>query len=201
MTKYNSRGKYMKQMVIPVGISARHLHVTKEHLEVLFGEGAELHPMKELMGGQFAAKERVHVVGNQGRILENVRILGPLRTATQIEISKTDAMFLKVNAPLKDSGDIRGTAAVKLIGPKGEVTLEEGCIVAKRHVHMSDEDAKAYGLVDNQRIAVTFEGERKGTLENILVRVHPSFTLEMHIDTDEANAMNIGANASVKYSI
>lgn len=196
-----SGGKYMKQMIIPVGISARHLHVTKEHLTILFGEGAELHPIKELMGGQFAAKERVHVVGNQGRILENVRILGPLRSATQVEISKTDAMFLKVNAPLKDSGDIAGTAAVKLIGPKGEVTLEEGCIVAKRHVHMSNEDAKAYGLVDNQRIAVTFEGERKGTLENILVRVHPSFTLEMHIDTDEANAMDIGANASVRWGI
>ncbi|MEG0012901.1 MAG: phosphate propanoyltransferase [Cellulosilyticaceae bacterium] len=191
----------MKQMIIPVGISARHLHVTKEHLTILFGEGAELHPIKELMGGQFAAEERVHVVGNQGRILENVRILGPLRSATQVEISKTDAMFLKVNAPLKDSGDIAGTAAVKLIGPKGEVTLEEGCIVAKRHVHMSNEDAKAYGLVDNQRIAVTFEGERKGTLENILVRVHPSFTLEMHIDTDEANAMDIGANASVRWGI
>lgn len=196
-----SGGKYMKQMIIPVGISARHLHVTKEHLTILFGEGAELHPIKELMGGQFAAEERVHVVGNQGRILENVRILGPLRSATQVEISKTDAMFLKVNAPLKDSGDIAGTAAVKLIGPKGEVTLEEGCIVAKRHVHMSNEDAKAYGLVDNQRIAVTFEGERKGTLENILVRVHPSFTLEMHIDTDEANAMDIGANASVRWGI
>lgn len=196
-----SGGKYMKQMIIPVGISARHLHVTKEHLTILFGEGAELHPIKELMGGQFAAKERVHVVGNQGRILENVRILGPLRSATQVEISKTDAMFLKVNAPLKDSGDIAGTAAIKLIGPKGEVTLEEGCIVAKRHVHMSNEDAKAYGLVDNQRIAVTFEGERKGTLENILVRVHPSFTLEMHIDTDEANAMDIGANASVRWGI
>ncbi|MEG0706968.1 MAG: phosphate propanoyltransferase [Cellulosilyticaceae bacterium] len=191
----------MKQMIIPVGISARHLHVTKEHLTILFGEGAELYPIKELMGGQFAAEERVHVVGNQGRILENVRILGPLRSATQVEISKTDAMFLKVNAPLKDSGDIAGTAAIKLIGPKGEVTLEEGCIVAKRHVHMSNEDAKAYGLVDNQRIAVTFEGERKGTLENILVRVHPSFTLEMHIDTDEAYAMGIGANASVRWGI
>lgn len=191
----------MKQIVIPVGISARHLHVTKEHLEILFGEGAELHPIKELMGGQFAADERVHVVGNKGRVLENVRILGPLRSATQVEVSKTDAMFLKVDVPLKDSGDIVGTAAVKLVGPKGEVCLEEGCILAKRHVHMSDEDAKMYGLVDNQRIAVTFEGERKGTLENVLVRVHPSFTLEMHIDTDEANAMDIGANASVRYSI
>lgn len=191
----------MKKMVIPVGISARHLHVTKEHLEILFGKGAELHSIKELMGGQFAAEERVHVVGNQGRVLENVRILGPLRNATQVEVSKTDAMFLKINAPLRDSGDITETAAVKLIGPQGEVSLTEGCIVAKRHIHMPDDEAKKYGLVDNQRIAITFEGERKGTLENILVRVHPSFTLEMHIDTDEANAMDIGANASVVYSI
>lgn len=191
----------MKEMVIPVGISARHLHVTQEHLEVLFGKGAKLHAIKELMGGQFAANERVHVVGNKGRVLENVRILGPLRTTTQVEISKTDAMFLKVNAPLKDSGDIEGTAGIKLIGPEGEVYLEQGCIVAKRHVHISDKDAKEYGLVDKQKIAVTFEGERKGVLENILVRVDPSFTLEMHIDTDEANAMDIGPNTSVVYTI
>lgn len=191
----------MRSMIIPVGISARHLHITKKHLEILFGEGAELHPIKELMGGQFAAEERVHVLGNQGRQIDNVRILGPLRNATQVEVSKTDAMFLKVNAPLKDSGDIAGTASVKLIGPKGEIMIEEGCIVAKRHLHMSDVEANTYGLEDNQRIAVTFQGERKGTLENVLVRVHPSFTLEMHIDTDEANAMNVGVNAKVVYTI
>lgn len=191
----------MKKMIIPIGISARHLHITKEHLEVLFGTGAELHPIKELMGGQFAAEERVTVVGNQGRVLENVRILGPLRTITQIEISKTDAMFLKLNAPLRDSGDIDNSAPVKLIGPKGEVTLEQGCIVAKRHIHISDVDAKEYDLQDQQVIAVRFEGERSGILENILVRVHPSFTLEMHIDTDEANAMDIGPKAEAVYII
>lgn len=189
----------MIEMTIPVGISARHLHVTKEHLEVLFGEGAVLHPIKELMGGQFAAEERVHIVGNQGRCLENVRILGPLRAASQVEVSKTDAMFLKVEAPLRDSGDITGSASVKLVGPKGEVVLEEGCIVAKRHMHISTEEAEKYNIADNDRIAVTFAGERKGTLENILVRVHPSFTIEMHIDTDEANAMDLGGYASVVY--
>ena len=191
----------MKKMIIPIGISARHLHITKEHLEVLFGADAKLHPIKELMGGQFAAEEKVTVVGNQGRVLENVRILGPLRTSTQIEISKTDAMFLKLNAPLRDSGDIDKSAAVKLIGPKCEVTLEQGCIVAKRHIHISYIDAKEYGLQDRQIIAVRFEGERRGILANILVRVLPSFTLEMHIDTDEANAMDIGPKAEAVYII
>ncbi|MGL6174193.1 MAG: phosphate propanoyltransferase [Cellulosilyticaceae bacterium] len=188
------------EMVIPVGISARHLHVTQEDLEVLFGEGAELHPIKELMGGQYAAEERVTVVGNQGRQLENVRILGPVRKATQVEISKTDAMFLKVKAPLRDSGDIEGSEIVTLIGPKGEVTLKEGCIVAKRHVHISDVDAREFGLEDNQRISLTFTGERAATLENVLVRVDPSFTIEMHIDTDEANALDLGLNATVVYN-
>ena len=149
----------MKKMIIPIGISAIHLRITNIHLEVLFGAVAKLHPIQELMGGQFAVDEEVTVVDNQGRVLENLRFLGPLRTSTQIEISKTDAMFLKLNAPLRDSGDIDKSAAVKLIGPKGEVTLEQGCIVAKRHIHISDIDAKEYGLHDRQIIAVRFEGE------------------------------------------
>ncbi|MGL4738742.1 MAG: phosphate propanoyltransferase [Cellulosilyticaceae bacterium] len=189
----------MANLDIKVGISARHLHITQEHLEILFGEGAELHPIKTLMGGQYAADEKVTVVGNNGRQLENVRILGPLRSATQIEVSKTDAMFLKVTAPLRDSGVTEGSAAVTLVGPKGQVELTEGCIVAKRHVHMSPEDAVRFNVADGDRIALTFEGERKGTLHNILVRVHPTFTLEMHIDTDEANALDIQPNCVVSY--
>lgn len=189
----------MKNLDIKVGISARHLHITKEHLEVLFGEGAALHPIKTLMGGQYAADEKVTVIGNNGRQLENVRILGPLRSATQIEVSKTDAMFLKVAAPLRDSGVIEGSAPVTLVGPKGQVELTEGCIVAKRHVHMSPEDAASFNVADGDRITLTFEGERKGTLHNILVRVHPTFTLEMHIDTDEANALDIQPNCVVSY--
>ena len=181
----------MKTLQIPVGISARHLHLCQEHLEVLFGEGAQLHPVKTLMGGQYAADERVTVVGHAGRKLENVRVLGPLRGATQVEISKTDAMFLKVEGVLRDSGDIEGTPGVTLIGPKGEVTLETGCIVAKRHIHMSPEDAKNFGLEDKARISVELEGERGGMMHNVLVRVDPTFTLEMHIDTDEANALGV----------
>ncbi|MGL4345270.1 MAG: phosphate propanoyltransferase [Cellulosilyticaceae bacterium] len=189
----------MASLDIKVGISARHLHISKEHLEVLFGEGAELHPIKTLMGGQYAADEKVTVVGNNGRQLENVRILGPLRAETQIEVSKTDAMFLKVAAPLRDSGDIKGSAAVTLIGPKGQVELTEGCIAPKRHIHMSPADAEAFGVQDGDMMTVTFEGERKGTLHNILVRVHPTFTLEMHIDTDEANALDIQPNCIIQY--
>lgn len=189
----------MKKIEIPVGISARHIHLCKEDLEVLFGEGAELHPIKTLMGGQYAADERVTVVGSNGRQLENVRILGPLRSETQIEVSKTDAMFLKVQASLRDSGDIAATPGVTLIGPKGQVTLDKGCIVAKRHVHMSNEDAKAFGLCDKQLISLDFDGERKGTLHDVLVRVHESFTLELHIDTDEANALDVKPNQVVAY--
>ena len=189
----------MKKIEIPVGISARHIHLCKEDLEVLFGEGAELHPIKTLMGGQYAADERVTVVGSNGRQLENVRILGPLRSETQIEVSKTDAMFLKVQASLRDSGDIAATPGVTLIGPKGQVTLDKGCIVAKRHVHMSNEDAKAFGLCDKQLISLDLDGERKGTLHDVLVRVHESFTLELHIDTDEANALDVKPNQVVAY--
>lgn len=185
----------MSFLEIKVGISARHLHITQEHLETLFGEGAELHPIKTLMGGQFAADEKVTVVGNNGRQLDNVRILGPLRKETQIEVSKTDAMFLKVDAPLRDSGDIAGSASVTLIGPKGQVTLTEGCIVPKRHVHMSPDDAKNFGVCDGDMIVINVEGERKGTLHNVLVRVHPTFTLEMHIDTDEANALGVSCKS------
>lgn len=191
----------MKTLHIPVGISARHLHLSQQHLEILFGEGAVLHPIKELMGGQYAADERVTVVGNAERKIENVRVLGPLRGQTQVEVSKTDAMFLKVDGILRDSGDISGTPSVTLVGPKGEVTLEGGCIVAKRHIHMSPEDAKNFGLEDKAHVSLELEGERGGMMHNVLVRVDPSFTLEMHIDTDEANAFDVKPNQTLTYTV
>lgn len=186
-------------LAIKVGISARHLHITKEHLEILFGEGAVLHPIKELMGGQYAAHERVKLIGEEGREIENVRILGPLRSATQVELSKTDTTFLKLAAPLRDSGDLDGASAVTLVGPKGTVTLEKGCIVPKRHVHMSPKDAVKFGVEDKGYIDVTFKGERPGIMQQVLVRVDPSFTLEMHIDTDEANAFGVKVGQYVSY--
>lgn len=180
------------EIKIPVGVSARHVHVTKEVLEILYGKGHQLTPKKELMGGQFAAAERVTIVGSNLRVIENVTILGPERKATQVEVSKTDARKLGLNAPIRESGDVAGSMPITIVGPKGAVTLKEGCIVAMRHIHMNVEDAKHLGVKDKQIVSVrTGEGVRKGILSNVLVRVDPSYRLEMHIDTDEANALGI----------
>lgn len=187
-----------KVITVPIGVSARHLHVTQEHLEILFGKGAVLHPKKELMGGQYAAEERVTIVGINMRLIENVRILGPVRRATQIEVSKTDAVKLGLSVPIRESGDVKGSAPITLVGPKGVVQLEEGCIIAKRHIHMSDEDAKIFRLHDNQIVQVEVGEERSGVLNHVQIRVDPSFTLEMHIDTDEANALGVSCKNTVR---
>lgn len=184
--------------VIPVGISARHVHVTKEDLDTLFGKGHQLTPVKELMGGQFAAKEQVTLVGENLRVIENVRILGPERSQTQVEVSKTDARKLGINAPIRESGQLAGSMPVTLVGPKGAVSLKEGCIVAMRHIHMSPADAKAWQVNDREIVSVkTRDGIRKGILSNVLIRVDDSYSLEMHIDTDEANALGMGPDETV----
>lgn len=176
---------------IPVGISARHIHLTQKDVDVLFGVGYQLTKKKELMGGQFASNETVLVISPRMKTMENVRVLGPVRKASQLEISATDAMKLSVKAPLRDSGDIAGSAGVTLVGPAGTVTLAEGCIVAARHVHMAPADAAAFGVNDGQMVSVRFTGARPTVFEGVKVRVDPSFTLEMHIDTDEANAVSL----------
>ena len=179
-------------LTVPVGVSARHLHVTREHLDILFGKGHQLHVKKELMGGQFAAEERVTIVGINLRVIENVRILGPERSATQVEVSKTDARQLGLNAPIRESGDIEGSMPITIVGPAGAVRLNQGCIVAQRHIHMNPDDAKRFGVKDKQIVSVrTQEGSRKGILSNVLIRVNDTYRLEMHIDTDEANAFGI----------
>ncbi len=186
------------ELTVPIGVSARHLHVTREHLDILFGQGHQLKVKKELMGGQFAAEERVTLVGMNLRVIENVRILGPERKATQVEVSKTDARALGINAPIRESGDIAGSQPVTIVGPAGAVRIEEGCIVAMRHIHMSPSDAEAFGVKDKQIISVkTSEGARKGVLSNVMVRVHETYTLEMHIDTDEANGLGIRQSDTV----
>lgn len=183
---------------IPIGISARHVHVTREVLDILYGKEYELTEMKELMGGQYAAKEQVTIVGANLRVIENVRILGPLRKETQIEVSKTDARKLGLNAPIRESGDVKGSMPITLVGPKGAVYLSEGCIVAMRHIHMNTDDAKRLGVKDKQIVSVaTGEGIRKGVLSNVLIRVHPTYTLEMHIDTDEANGLGMTPKSTV----
>ncbi len=183
--------------MVPVGVSARHVHLTQTDVETLFGSGYQLTKKKELMGGQFASNEQVTIVGTKLRAIENVRILGPVRKASQVEISQTDAMKLGVRAPLRDSGDIAGSAPIAVVGPKGAIYLKEGCIVARRHIHMSPADAKAAGVKDKDVVSVSAVNPRGTTFEEVLIRVDDSFTLEMHIDTDEANASNIKTGDAV----
>lgn len=187
--------------IVPVGVSARHLHLSREHLDILFGKGYELTKKKELMGGQYAAEECVTILGPKMNSIEKVRILGPLRNKTQVEISKTDAVKLGVKAPVRDSGKIDGSAPITIVGPSGVLTLQEGCIVAKRHIHMSPTDAEKFGLKDSDKVDVKVPGERSGILSEVLVRVDKTFTLEMHIDTDEANGMDIKCGSQLEIII
>jgi len=186
--------------VVPIGVSARHVHLTQQDVETLFGNGYELTRKKELMGGQFASNELVTIVGLKLRAIENVRILGPVRKISQVEISATDAIKLGIKAPIRESGDIKGSAPIAIVGPKGVVYLKEGCIIAKRHIHMSPEDAVSAGVSNGDTVSVQVENERGTIFNHVKIRVDKSFTLEMHIDTDEANAAKIstGDTAVIK---
>lgn len=184
---------------IPVGVSNRHIHLTQEHVEILFGKGYELNPVKDLsQPGQYACKECLTIVGPSLRPIEKVRVLGPVRKASQVEISRTDSFVLKVKPPVRESGDIKGSAPITIIGPKGIVTLQEGCIIANRHIHMSLDEGAAFGLKDGDYVDIEANGERRTMFFDVQVRVHKDFRLEMHIDTDDANAAGIGNGAKVK---
>ncbi|MBQ8683154.1 MAG: phosphate propanoyltransferase [Clostridia bacterium] len=176
-------------MEVLVETSARHLHVTQEHLEILFGKGYELTKKKDLsQPGQFACAERVDVVGPK-KTLAGVSILGPVRPETQVELSLTDARSIGVAAPVRESGDIAGSGACKLVGPCGEVEIAEGVIAAKRHIHMTTADAAAMGLVDKQVVSVKVPSDGRATIfGDVVVRVSDKYALAMHIDTDESNA-------------
>ncbi|MFV0342719.1 MAG: phosphate propanoyltransferase [Anaerocolumna sp.] len=182
--------------VVPIGVSARHVHLTQKDVETLFGTGYELTKKKELMGGQYASNEVVTIVGLKLRAMENVRILGPVRKASQVEISATDAIKLGMKAPIRESGDIKGSAPIAIVGPKGVIYLEEGCIIAKRHIHMSPADALAAGVKNGDVVSIQVENERGTTFNHVSIRVDESFTLEMHIDTDEANAAKISTGTT-----
>ena len=178
--------------------SARHVHVSQEALETLFGAGYQLTAKKDLsQPGQYACEERVTVVGPK-KELAGVSILGPVRPASQVEIQRTDSFTLKVKPPVRESGDIAGSAPITIVGPKGVVTLKEGCIIANRHIHMSEEEGKAFGLKDGDYVTVEANGERRTTFYDVQVRVNKAFSLEMHIDTDDANAAGIGNGTKVK---
>ena len=183
--------------LVPVGVSARHVHLTQEHVEELFGKGYQLTKKKELMGGQFAANEMVTIVGLKLRAIENVRVLGPVRKASQVEISATDAVKLGIKAPIRESGNVAGSAPIAIVGPKGALYLNEGCIVAQRHIHMSPADAMAAGVSDGQIVSVKADNERGTVFNHVKIRVDDSFTLEMDIDTDEANAAQIKTGETV----
>jgi putative phosphotransacetylase len=177
---------------VPVGVSARHIHLTQDHVEILFGAGATLTEFKPLsQPGQFAANETVALFGPKGSF-PKVRILGPVRKATQLEVSRTDAFALGLQAPLRESGNIEGSPGIRIVGPNGEVTVDKGVIVAARHIHFHTSDAVRWGVADKQMLKVRIGGDRGVVFEQVLARVSDQFALDMHIDTDEGNAANVG---------
>ena len=173
---------------ILVETSARHVHLSAEHIEILFGKGATLTHKKDLsQPGQFACEERVTLVGPK-KTIPNVIILGPARPATQVEVSLSDARTLGVDAPVRESGDIASTGGCKIVGPCGEVEITEGVIAAKRHIHMTPADAEGLGVSDKEIVSVKLSTSRPLVFGDVVVRVNPNFALAMHIDTDECNA-------------
>lgn len=184
---------------ITVGISARHVHVTRETLEILFGEGYELTVKKDLgQPGQFASNEVIDIVTEKATF-PKVRILGPVRKGDQVEVSLTDAMKLGLKTtPVRDSGNVAGSPGITLVGPKGKVELKEGVIAALRHIHMTPADASEFGVKDKDMVKVRCGGERGLLFDNVLIRVHEQFALEMHIDTDEGNASMLKTGDTVE---
>lgn len=185
------------EFTVPVGISNRHVHLSRQDMDTLFGPGAELTRMKAVkQPGQYAAEETVTVCGPKGK-LERVRVLGPLRAKTQVEISQSDGIRLGLAAPLRMSGDLDGTPGAEIIGPAGTVMLDYGVIVAWRHVHMLPETAAEAGFHDGEVVAVAVFGERAGVLGNVVVRAANASALELHIDVEEANAFFLRNNDTV----
>ena len=186
-------------LTIPVGISNRHIHLSREDLDTLFGAGFELTPIKDLsQPGQYACKEQLTIIGPSMRPIEGVRVLGPIRKESQVEISVTDSFVLKVKPPVRESGSLAGSAPITIIGPKGIVTLKQGCIIANRHIHMSPADGARFGVKDGDYITVdAFSGTKRTRWFDVQVRVSDKFCLEMHVDTDDANAVGLGNGSTV----
>jgi putative phosphotransacetylase len=184
----NSLQDQNNQDLIPIGISNRHVHLSEEHVKELFGEGKSFSKLKDLsQPGQYACEETLTLVGPKG-VLEKVRILGPTRDKTQVEVSLSDCFKLGIRAPIRDSGDLKDSAGITLVGPKGSVTLKEGCIIAARHIHMHTDDAKRFNVKDKDRVNVKTFGQREMVFLEVLVRISDKYRLEMHVDIDEANA-------------
>ncbi|MDE0297982.1 MAG: phosphate propanoyltransferase [Candidatus Poribacteria bacterium] len=189
----------ISQSKIPVGVSARHAHVSQEHLDILYGRGHQLTTLAPLyQPGAFAAQETLTVVGRRMRSIEGVRILGPSRDYTQVELARTDAIRLGLDPPIRDSGDLAGSEPISLIGPAGSLYLNEGAILATRHIHMTPQVAKSFGVEDGDSLKVRIPGNRALTLENIRPKISPSYVLQMHLDTDDSNAAGLRGGEAVE---
>lgn len=187
-----------KDLNIPVGISNRHIHLNQEDINKLFGNNYQLTKLKELsQKGQYASKEILTICGPKGSI-EKVRILGPARLETQVEVSIGDCIKLGIKPCVKMSGYLNNTPGITLVGPKGSVILTQGVIVSQRHIHMNEEEAKKFNLKDGEIVSIKFDGPRGGEYSNTCVRVDSSFSLECHLDIEEANAMGINSNSIIK---
>ena len=177
---------------IPVAVSARHVHLTREALAEVYGKAYELNKLRDLsQPGQFAAQETLTLIGTRMRTIEGVRILGPIRKYTQIELARTDGIALGLELPVRDSGKLSGSSPIILVGPKGALSLQEGAIRAVRHIHASSAEASLLGLREGQSVSVRVPGEKGIIFENVIVKTDPSFSLEMHLDTDDANAADV----------
>ena len=181
----------MGRKMLPAALSNRHIHLTEEDIEILFGKGYDLAKLRDLsQPGQYACEEKIDLVGPKGTI-KGVRVLGPTRTKTQVEISIADGFVLGIVPPVRDSGDVAGSPGIKIVGPKGELEIQEGLIAAARHIHINPGDAEAFGVVDKQRVKVRTFGFRALIFENVLIRVGDMSVLEMHVDIEEGNAAGL----------
>ncbi len=180
-----------KNEEIKIGVSQRHIHLSREDLDILFGKGYELTKKKTLMGREYAAEECVTLVGPSLKAIEKVRVLGPVRKNTQVEISRTDTFILKVSPPVRPSGNIEGSEKLVVVGPKGSIYLKEGVIIANRHIHLTPEYAERHGIKDGDYVDVEVEGIKPTRFYEVQVRVRDDFNVEMHIDTDDANSAQL----------
>lgn len=184
---------------VKIGVSQRHIHLSREHLDILFGKGYELTKKKTLMGREFASEELVTLVGPSLKAIEKVRVLGPVRKNTQVEISRTDTFILKVSPPVRPSGEIEGSERIVIVGPKGTVYLKEGVIIANRHIHLTPEYAQQHEIKDGDYVDVICTGKEKTTkFYDVQIRVRDDFNVEMHIDTDDANSCGLRNGDIVK---
>jgi putative phosphotransacetylase len=192
--------KSLKYPPIPLGVSNRHIHLSKATFEKLFGVGAEFKVLRELyQPGEFASEHSVTIVGSKMRAISGVRILGPLRDYDQVELALTDAIQLGINAPVRRSKDLKGAAPLTLVGPQGSIYLPECAIIPNRHIHMTSEDARIYGVRDGDYCKVRIAGVKSTIFENVLIRVNDAWKLQIHLDTDDANAANVRSATEVEF--